>query len=252
MANYLIEGFIMTILLNLDNVVLAKTGVPVTPNVGLPYMANALRHFGLPDMVNQCFNDPKNSNREIHPYNKILGSTFSLIAGGDKIEDIQKLRADNCLAHAMGFNSIMSPDTFLNFLADCNNTKNLEELNKLICLNALRKSEVQFFTYDNDATYFNSNKKCATYSYKKEKQMSGLLGFIPDLNLCTTADYRTGKVSPKTGVLNQLQDMVALAKEAGKRILNFRSDSAAHSFEIFKYCIKEHINFLSVYLKLLS
>ncbi|MBU4304250.1 MAG: hypothetical protein KJ893_01275 [Candidatus Omnitrophica bacterium] len=47
--------------------------------------------------------------------------------------------------------------------------------NEEIMIKAMKKTEVKEFTYDNDATYFDSGKESATYSYQKKKQFSGLL-----------------------------------------------------------------------------
>jgi hypothetical protein len=92
------------------------------------------------------------------------------------------------------------------------------------------------FTYDNDATYIDSNKENAEFLYQKERQFSGLLGFIAELDICVTADFRKGNVSPCDGILNQL---ISQAKAAGKKMAVFSSDSAARSNDIFRECDKE-------------
>ncbi len=91
-------------------------------------------------------------------------------------------------------------------------------------IKALRELEEDELTYDNDATYFDSGKESAEYSYQKSKQFSGLVGCIAELGMINTVDFRRGNVSPQTGILNQLKKAVAQAKAAGKRIKNFRND----------------------------
>jgi Transposase DDE domain group 1 len=105
----------------------------------------------------------------------------------------------------------------------------------------MRESAVEEFTFDNDATYFDSEKDSAAYSYQMRKQYSGLLGFIPELKICNTVDFRPGNISPGTGILNQLRKAAAQAKLAGKRISRFRSDSAAHQDRIFGFCEGESV-----------
>jgi hypothetical protein len=56
-------------------------------------------------------------------------------------------------------------------------------------------------------------------------------------------DFRRGNISPQTGILNQLRKAVKQAKEAGKRIVRFRSDSAGHQNAVFKFCEEEGIGY---------
>jgi hypothetical protein len=99
------------------------------------------------------------------------------------------------------------------------------------------------FTYDNDATYFDSEKRSAGYSYQKQRQHSGLIGCIAELGLIDTVDFRRGEISPTTGIYNQLRKAVRQARAAGKRIKRFRSDSAAHQNKIFEYCDRNGIEY---------
>jgi hypothetical protein len=112
----------------------------------------------------------------------------------------------------------------------------LRKVNDYLSVKVMRESREQGFTYDNDATYFDSEKASATYSYQKRRQYSGLMGFIAELGVCNTVDFRPGHVSPASGILNQLRKASRQARCAGKEILRFRSDSAAHSNAIFDYC----------------
>jgi hypothetical protein len=110
-------------------------------------------------------------------------------------------------------------------------------------IKALWGLEEEELTYDNDATYFDSEKESAGYSYQKRKQFSGLIGCIAELGMINTVDFRRGNVSPQTGVMNQLRKAVAQAKSAGKRIKDFRSDSAAYSMKVMSYCDINEVNY---------
>lgn len=112
-----------------------------------------------------------------------------------------------------------------------------------IIIKALGGLEEEELTYDNDATYFDSDKDSAEYSYQKEKQFSGLVGCIAELGMINTVDFRRGNVSPQDGILNQLKKAVWQAKVSGKRIKNFRSDSAAYRMDVMTYCCVEGINY---------
>ena len=138
---------------------------------------------------------------------------------------------------------MISPDTLREMTKDKRNAGRLRLADEEFMIKVMKDSEVREFTYDNDATYFDSDKDSATHSYQMRRQYSGLLGFIAELGICNTADFRPGHISPQTGILNQLRKAVRQAKVANKRIIRFRSDSAAHKNEVFEFCEGEGIRY---------
>jgi len=86
---------------------------------------------------------------------------------------------------------------------------------------SLKRIDEEELTYDNDATFLDSNKKSAEYSYQGRKQFSGLMGCIAEWGMINTVDYRPGNASPQVGILNQLRKAIAQAKQAGKRDSEF-------------------------------
>ncbi len=62
------------------------------------------------------------------------------------------------------------------------------------------------------------------------------MGTIAECGVINPVDYRRGNESPAKGILNQLKKACGQAKQAGKMIKRFRSDSAAHQDKIFTYC----------------
>lgn len=186
----------------------------------------------------------KGSNREIAAERKILAGVLMLLMGGERIEDIEVLRQDKSLVGSLGWANMVGPDALLNYLGEKRTGGVIRGTNETLGLKAMRESELKEFTYDNDATYFNSNKDCAKWSYQEANQLSALLGFIPELSgLCITMDYRPGNISPRDGIVNQLRKAIAMAVTAGKRIGVFRSDSAACSKEIFRLCEASDIRY---------
>ena len=118
-----------------------------------------------------------------------------------------------------------------------------ERINESLVIKAMKESAAKELTYDNDATYMDSGKECAQWSYQGRQQMSGLLGYIAELGLCATVDYRRGNISPADGVLEQLKRVIRMAKKAKKHVRIFRSDSVAYNNEIIKLCNKEQIKY---------
>ena len=119
----------------------------------------------------------------------------------------------------------------------------LRGINNKIIIQALKRLEEEGLTHDNDATYFDSDKKSAEYSYQKSKQFSELTGCIAELGMINTLDFRRGNVSPQTGIMNQLKKAVGQAKAAGKKIKRFRSDSAAYRMDVKRYCAINEIDY---------
>ncbi len=214
-----------------------------TGRMGLSWLMHCMEHFGVREMTERVYGKEKKSNREIEPYEKIMSVVMMRAAGGDRVEDVEVLRADEELVNSLGWNQIAGSDTVLNSLKDKTSNTNNVKVNRLLMIKALRKSDEQEFTYDNDATYIDSAKRSASYSYKKVKQFSGLIGCVAELGLINTVEYRTGRVSPSFGVYNQLREANEQVKEAGKKLKRFRSDSAGHQNSIFKYCDREHVEY---------
>jgi len=227
----------------LNRVTLKKSEENVTGKMGLSWIGHCLRDYGFTAIIDKHYARKRNSNRQIEASRKIEAGVLMFVGGGQRIEDIENLRKDSALVRTLGWGKMIAPDTLRDFLKDKRNAAKLRQVNHELAIKVMRESEINEFTYDNDATYIDSNKESAEYSYQKKKQYSGLLGFIPELDICNTVDFRRGNVSPCDGILNQLRKAVAQAKAAGKRIAMLRSDSAAHSNEVIKECNREGIKY---------
>ena len=228
---------------NMSQVELKKSKEDVTARMGLSFVEHCLRHYGLAEMVKKIFSDERGSNREIEAYRKIMGGAMTRIAGGERIEDIEVIRKDEGLKNSLGWESIISPDTLIEFIKDKEGGDKSEKVNEAMVIKAIKECEEGEFTYDNDATYFDSDKRSTNYSYQGEKQFSGLLGFIAEIGICNTVSFRRGNVSPQEGIYEQLEEAIQQVKEAGKRIRRFRSDSAGQQNKIFQLCNKERVEY---------
>lgn len=215
----------------------------VTGRIGLSFVSHCMEHFGFNKMVAEEYGSHKGSNREIGPERKIMAGALARIAGGDRIEDLEVLKADGGLVSSLGLETMVGADAYGNFINDKRNNGKNRGVNEALVIKSMRKSDEDGFTYDNDATYFDSDKRSATYSYHKVKQYSGLIGCIAELGLINTVEFRPGHVSPQTGILNQLRKAVRQARVAGKKIKRFRSDSAGHQNKIFRFCDEESIEY---------
>jgi hypothetical protein len=226
----------MKIANNLFRVTLKKSEEAVTGRMGLGWMVESLRHFGLKKLIVDEHRGKKNSNREKDAYEKIMAGVMMMVSGGERLEDVENLRADKGLLESLGWEEMICADTMINFIEDRRNNAKTRRVNDGLIVQAMRQVKEKEFTFDSDATYIDSGKDSAEYSYQGRKQMSALTGSIAELGVIDTVDYRRGNESPAQGILNQLRKACWQAKQAGKRIRRFRSDSAAHQDKIFTYC----------------
>jgi len=227
----------------MSQVKLRRTKEGVTGKMGLSWIGHCMEHFGLEEMVNEVYGDKKKSNREINAYEKIMAGAMTRIAGGDRIEDIETLRADKGFVDSLGWEQIAGADAYTNFINNKRNNEKNRIVNEMMAVKSMRKSEEEEFTYDNDATYSNSNKNSAAYSYQGKRQHSGLIGCIAELGVINTEDFRRGNISPQTGIYEQLEKAIRQTKTAGKKIKRYRSDSASHQNKIFRLCNEENIEY---------
>lgn len=233
----------MRLAVNLSKVELKKSEEDVTGKIGLSWLMHSMGHFGLEKIISDEYGDKKRSNREIGAHRKIMAGVMMMVSGGTRVEDVEGLRVDAGLRNSLGWSSIIGSDTLLNFIGEARSNARNRRVNNKIVIRAMKEAEEEEFTYDNDATYIDSNKDSARYSYQGEKQFSGLMGCVAELGIINTVEYRRGNESPQKGILNQLRKAVKQAKAAGKRIKYFRSDSAAHQDKIFTYCDMNDIGY---------
>lgn len=233
----------MRLTVNLSKVELKKSKEDVTGKLGLSWLTHGMNHFGVEKIISDEYRGKRKSNREIRAYDKIMAGVMMVASGGTHVEDIEVLRADEGLKNSLGWDNIIGSDTLLNLIGNKRSNARNRRINNEMVIKAMKQAKEEEFTYDNDATYIDSEKKSARYSYQGEKQFSGLMGCIAELGLVNTVEYRRGNISPQTGILNQLRKAVEQAKSIEKRIKVFRSDSAAYKVKIMMYCDQEDIDY---------
>lgn len=232
---------------NLSKVELKRSKDSVTGKMGLSWVVHSLEHYGFKKMVEDEYGLKKKSNREISAYKKIVVGIITMLAGGQRVEDVEVIRKDKGLLESLGWDEMNCSDTQLNFMSEVRNNARNRRINNGLVEKAMMMSETKELTYDNDTTYIDSEKDSAEYSYQKKKQFSAMMGYIPEIGMINTVNYRAGNESPQVGIYNQLRKTCAQARRVGREIKIFRSDSAAHQIEIFTYC---DINEIKYYISL--
>lgn len=137
-----------------------------------------------------------------------------------------------------------SADAFREFLHKEKMSVELEKSLEKIAIKAMKTDKKNDgYTLDNDWTLIPSAKNSAKYSYKGINGYGSLLSFLAEINIALDQDFKPGNISPAADIEDQLKKAIELAQKAGKKIISFRADSAAHKKDIFNLCDKEAINF---------
>jgi len=92
---------------NLSKVTLKKGEEAVTGRMGLGWIAEGLRHFGLKEMVGDEYRQARRSNREKEAYEKIQTMVLVMASGGERLEDIENLRTDRGLLDSLGWEGMI-------------------------------------------------------------------------------------------------------------------------------------------------
>lgn len=72
---------------NLSKVTLKRGEEGVTGRIGLEWMVDSLRHFGLKKMIIDQYRHEKRSIREKVAYEKIMAGVMMMASGGERLED---------------------------------------------------------------------------------------------------------------------------------------------------------------------
>lgn len=219
-----------------------KTNDQITSKSGLVVIVKAARQFGVIDEIKKRF--PKGSNAAYSPEIPIIGFVLMLCGGGYKIEDINVLRNDLALLKILDIKKFPSPDTLIGFMKEPKNIKLLSKVLDILRMNIIKQSNLTSFIFDVDATLIETEKECATYCYKEFMATSVLLGFLAEIDLCVTDNYRGGSVHAGVGIDKQLIKVLAMLKVCKKGLSFLRSDSAAHNHKIFNICERHKVKYL--------
>ncbi len=77
-----------------------------------------MRHFGIKNIIIDEHEGEKKSNREKGAYAKVMAGVMMMVSGGERVEDVEVLRADQGLLETLGWDEMVCADTMLNFIGD--------------------------------------------------------------------------------------------------------------------------------------
>jgi len=216
---------------------LETTSENLTAHGGLSLLTEYNEGLGLSSLVDFYLPRP-GSNRGIRPSVYVHALVQMLQGGGSSLEDLRELERESGLRKLLGqetlpkpctagdwFRRMGDPKTGALGLAGLDRVRTI--LNRRQLCHDLRKN----YTLDADATYVESWKQDAEFSYRNTKGYYPMLGFLYETPVCLYDEFREGNVSPNTDQISFYQACKS-RMPAGKRIARYRADSASYQADL--------------------
>jgi hypothetical protein len=225
-----------------------ELGEALTSYGGLPLVVETCEALGLAGLVKQ-YVGVKQRNRG-YAESKYVESVIGLIAaGGDCLEDIERLRSDLGLKLLLG--DMPSAEALRFFLYGFHDEKLLEgrpqegafiaeeseplkglwEVNREVVLKASRKEEAKQATIDQDATVVESHKEQSRMTYLGERGYQPVINYWVEQDLILSDEFRDGNVPAGMDCLTSFLRAVRALPQSVETIY-FRSDSAAYQHKL--------------------
>jgi len=214
----------------------------ITPYAGLGIYGELYKGVGLDKLIGKYFPEP-GSGRGFKANAYIYPLVLMFLGGGKYIEDIEKIAADESLKKICKIEEVPTTTAYGDWIRNNEKKEYIRQINAELSKRVLKRANPEGITLDIDASGIEANKRHALYTYLGYKGYMPMLGFIPELDWCIGYEFREGNVPPKTENYEFTKVQVELVKESGKKVLRFRSDSAAYQYELINYLEKEGIKY---------
>jgi len=215
----------------------------ITPYAGLGIYGELYKGIGLDKIIGKYFPVP-GSGRGFEANKYIYPLVLMFIGGGKYIDDIEKIAADESLKKICKIEEVPTTTAYGDWIKrNQEKREHLRQINNVLSKRVVKKAKQEGFTLDIDASGIEAQKRHALHTYLGYKGYMPMLGFIPELDWCIGYEFREGNIPPATENYEFTKTQVELVKESGKRILRFRSDSAAYQYELINYLEKEGIKY---------
>jgi len=225
-----------------------ESGEALTSYGGLPLVMETCEALGLGGWEKRYVRI-KQRNRG-YTESKYVESVIALMAaGGDCLEDIERLRSDGGLKLLLG--EMPSAEAVRFFLYGFHDEKLLKgkpeqgafiapeteplaglwEVNREVVLKASRSEQPTQATIDQDATVVQSHKEQSQMTYLGERGYQPLINYWAEQDLILSDEFRDGNVPAGMEPLSSFLRAVRTLPESVETIY-FRSDSAAYQHKL--------------------
>jgi hypothetical protein len=219
-------------------VILKKTAAKITPRAGLILVEKVAQELGIEQLLGLHFCHLKKREKGLSVARQILDIACMLIDGGDRMEDIRCLRADEGWQKIREAERVMAPRTARDVLYrfDERMLEKFEMLEKQVTHRMTKKLEHGgVATLDADATFIEAGKEESKMSYHGRRGYYPMLGFWAERGMVVQGEFRQGNESPGSRALEFLKKCIACMPREGLR-LRVRADAAWFQSEVADYC----------------
>jgi len=224
------------------------SGEALTSYSGLPLVMETCEALGLARLVKQHVR--LKQRQRGYSESKYVESVIALIAaGGDCLEDVERLRSDAGLKLLLG--EMPSAEAVRFFLYGFHDEELLKgrpeegafiaeeteplaglwEVNREVVLKAVGKEEPKQATIDQDATVVESHKEQSRMTYLGERGYQPVINYWAEQDLILSDEFRDGNVPAGMDCLSSFLRAVRALPQSVETIY-FRSDSAAYQHKL--------------------
>ena len=225
----------------LNRLKLETTDETLTSHSGLFLIAALFHQLGLGEHLDATLSSLKRRRRGYTPSESILSLILLHLAGGDTLDDIRLLRADEGLKAVLG-NPFPAPNTLGRFLRSfCH--RHIAVLSRGVTALACRLlAECRDVVLDFDSSLIHAEKREAKKTYKGFRGYNPLLALVDGVDVVLAGLFRDGNASPASHALSFLRRTLKALPPQIKQI-TIRSDSAWYRSDVLDYCHQHHIRF---------
>jgi len=221
----------------------------VTASCGLALLMTFAKDIGLGKQLDLRFSHLKRRQRGYAVSAKVLSFLQMIIKGGDRLSDIDLLRADPGLLALLRLDGVPRPNT----LADLARRFRRRDIHRLaecgmqLAVRALRAKKVRRVVLDIDSTLVESGVRIAEWTYEGFRGFNPLLGMLRSggMSLAAFSVFRPGTEAPQShnlSLVRKIHDY--LLKHLPWVQVLLRSDSAAYNHRLMRYCYQEGVGFV--------
>lgn len=223
----------------------------VTPLAGVPGLIEVFRMTGAAGILDREISFKKR-RRGLMP-SELVQSLFCLVAaGGDTLEDMNRLREDKALAKLLG-HDLPAARTARDFLEPFHDetadlvhdgvSKVPAESQPLVALAKANTAMIGSFaqarpsrvaTIDIDATIIDSTKRAARRTYEGERGYQPVIALWAEHDLILADEFRDGNVPAHSGNRRVVEKALAALPSGGESVL-LRADSALYEHDLMEF-----------------
>ncbi|MDH7514168.1 MAG: transposase, partial [Clostridiales bacterium] len=220
-----------------------------TASSGLALLMIFAKDIGLGKRLDLCFSHLKRRQRGYSVSAKVMSFLQMIIKGGDRLSDIDLLRADPGLLSLLRMEGVPRPNTLSDLARRFRgrDVHRLAEFPMRLAVRALRARTVRRVIVDIDSTLVESGVRIAERTYEGFRGFNPLLGMLRarGMSLAAFSVFRPGNAAPQSHNLSLVRKIHRyLLKHLPWIQVLLRSDSAGYNHRLMGYCDQNDIGFV--------